>query len=207
MGISDFPESPIDSQNGMLKKKSSNACIQINNLLQNFFHSIVACYDKTRCLRPSTTRLKANLFLCNKVRAFWNRKRKRKHWFIHFQISRHLILSIDCARIFSARVSIVKNRTFGKGPSIYYVSIILDFFVPTHYFRIKKCTERHQNLPFFEPTYAVKCLRSVWMVLNMAFTVQIFCYQLLRLLSINSFLAHSIFFHGFLVTPFTHITL
>ena len=118
------------------QKISWNACMQINNLVQNFSHSIVACYDKTRCLRPSTTRLKANLFLCNKVRAFWNRKRKRKHWFIHFQISRHLILSIDCAQIFSARVSIVKNRTFGKGPSIYYVSIILDFFWPTHYVSI-----------------------------------------------------------------------
>ena len=51
---------------------------------------------------------------------------------------------------------------------MYYVSIILDFFCPTHPLKVlnqhKHNTERQQNWQFSRPTYSVLCWRNIWMV-------------------------------------------
>ena len=77
--------------------------------------------------------------------------------------------------------TLVNRWIFFKGLSIYYVSIILDFFWPTHLvggwvplcrdFLIvpalcqhRYSTERQQNWPFSRPTHPVLYWRNIWMV-------------------------------------------
>ena len=60
-----------------------------------------------------------------------------------------------------------------KGPSIYYVSIILDFSwptdSPTHPLKVsnqhKYSNERQQHWQFSRPTHPVLCWRNIWMEL------------------------------------------